>query len=412
MTLQLTRIRQQFDNERLTDVEAAVTQELERLRQALRPGARIAIAVGSRGIANLTAIVSATVAFVKAAGAEPFIVPAMGSHGGATAAGQAEMLAGLGVTAETVGAPVRSSMETVELPQGDSEMRLFMDRSAYESDGVILVNRIKPHTDYHGPYESGLAKMVVIGLGKHDQPLEIHRFGVRGMKELMPAAAKRLFATGKIIGGVAIVENACHQTMLVRALPADRIMAEEPELLAVATARMPKLPVERIDVLIIDLIGKNISGVGIDTNIIGRMGIRGEPEPDSPNIAAIIVADVTPESHGNALGIGLADVITRKLFDAIDFQAMYENVYTATFLGRAKVPVVAADAREAFKYALRSCGVLEPGRERIIRIRDTLTLDEMYVSNAVREELEARAGIEVLGQPVNLFDDTGALTAF
>ena len=412
MTQKLTKIRRQFEHEQLADVDALVTGELDCLRPALRPGARIAIAVGSRGIANLAAIVSATVGFVKAAGAQPFIVPAMGSHGGATAAGQAEMLAGLGVTAETVGAPVCSSMETVELSTGDSEMRLFMDRHAYESDGVILVNRIKPHTDYHGPYESGLAKMVVIGLGKHDQPMEIHRFGVRGMKELMPAAAKRLFATGKILGGVAIVENACHQTMLVRALPADRIMAEEPGLLASATAHMPKLPVERIDVLVIDRIGKNISGVGIDTNIIGRMGIRGEPEPDSPNIDAIVVADVTPESHGNALGIGLADVITRKLFNAIDFEAMYENAYTATFLERVKVPVVAADEREAFKYALRSCGVLEPGRERIVRIRDTLSLEELYVSDAVLEELDVGGGIEVLGQSVDLFDAAGALAPF
>jgi hypothetical protein len=410
--VKLTRIRQQFQRDRLDDVEPAVTRELACLKSALRPGLRIAIAVGSRGIANLEAIVRTTVAFVKAAGAEPFIVPAMGSHGGATAEGQAELLAALGVTEQNVGAAVISSMETVTLPQGDSQVRLFMDRHAYESDGVILINRIKPHTDYHGPYESGLVKMAVIGLGKHDQPLEIHRHGVHGLRELTPIAAEQVFATGKILGGVGIVENAYHETMLVRALPADRIMADEPQLLALATANMPKLPIDQINVLIVDWIGKNISGVGLDTNIIGRMGILGEPEPASPNIDAIVVGDVTPESHGNALGIGLAEVITKKLFDSIDFEAMYENAYTATFLNRVKVPIIAADAREALKYALRSCGVLEPAKQRVIRIRDTLSLDELYVSDAVLEELNGSTAISVLGDPSDLFDEAGALTTY
>ena len=410
--VKLTRIRQQFNREHLDNVDAALDQELQSLQSQVRRGDRIAIAAGSRGIANIASIVRTTVEFVRAAGAEPFVVPAMGSHGGATDAGQAEMLASFGITEQNVGAPVQSSVEVVELPQGDSPVRLFMDRLAHESDGVILINRIKPHTDYHGRYGSGLVKMAVIGLGKHAQALEIHRFGLRGLLELMPAAAARLFDTGKILGGVAIVENAYHQTKTVRVLRADQIMAEEPKLLAEANANMPKLPVDQLDILFIDWIGKDISGVGIDTNIIGRIGMHGVAESAGPDIKAIVVCDVTPGSHGNALGIGLAEVITKRLFDAIDFDAMYKNAYTSAFLGRANVPVVAKDDADALRYALRACGAIEPGSERIARIKNTLDLDELYVSDAVLKDLAKSDGIDRVSQPIDMLDDSGNLTEF
>ena len=411
-SLQLVKVRQRFKADRLEDVEAALRQALRRLGPVIRPKARIAVAVGSRGIADITAIVKTAVEYVREHAGEPFIVPAMGSHGGATAIGQARVLENLGVTEDAVGAPVRSSMEVVQLPCRDGAIRLFMDRYACESDGVIVINRVKPHTDYRARYESGLAKMCVIGLGKHKQALEVHRFGIRGLKELVPAAAERILATGKILAGIAVVENARHETMLVRALKAGDIMTEEPGLLDTAKANMPRLPVEKIDVLIVDRIGKDISGVGLDPDIIGRMRIRGQAEPVRPDITSIVVCDLTEESHGNALGTGLADVTTRKLFDKIDFCATYENVYTSTFLERAKIPAVAINDEEAFDCALRSCGPIPGGEQKIIRIQDTLRLDEICVSRAVLNEISGRDDIEAVSDPVDVFDTNGELVPF
>jgi hypothetical protein len=414
----LIKVRQTFERPRLPDVRAAVLQDLEQVHARLRPGASIAIAVGSRGIANLAQIVKATVDFVKECGAAPFIVPAMGSHGGGTAEGQAEVLASYGVTEANIGAPVRATMETVELTQEGSPNRVFMDRYAYESDGVILINRVKVHTDFHGRYESGLVKLSVIGLGKHRQALEIHKFGVYGLRSLIPPTAQQVLATGKILFGVAIVENAYDETMMVKALKAEAIMDEEPKLLDIARANMPSLPTERgeasrsVDVLIIDRMGKDISGAGLDPNIIGRNKIRGEPEPPSPQIKAIVVSDLTPASHGNAVGLGLADVITQQLFDNIDLSATYENAVTSTFLERGKIPVIGKDDATATAYALRSCGPIPPEELRVMRVRDTLHLGEVYVSSAILDEIKDRDDIEVIGEPVDVFDEEGMLRAF
>ncbi len=412
VNIKLIKIRQKFKSENIQDVKSALESELQRLTNVIKPGARIAVTVGSRGIANIYLIVKTTVEFLKYHGAIPFIVPAMGSHGGATASGQAEVLASYGITEENIGAPIQSSMEVVELPQGDCVNRVFMDRNAYESDGVILINRIKIHTDYHGIYESGLVKMCVIGLGKHSQALEIHRYGVYGLKELIPPTAKRIIATGKILAGIGIVENAYDETMLLRVLKAEEIMDEEPGLLAIAKANMPRLPVDEIDVLVCDRIGKNISGVGLDPNIIGRMKIRELPEPERPNIKSIVITDLTEESHGNANGMGLSDVMTKRLYEKIDFTATYENVYTSTFLERGKIPVIAETDERAFDFALRSCGLVPEGREMIVRIRDTLHLDELYVSKAVLERIINSDDIEVIGEPVEMFDKNGTLIPF
>jgi hypothetical protein len=411
-TLRLAKVRQRFERPFLSDVSLALTRELNRVGPVIHPGARIAVAVGSRGIADSAEIVKTTVGFLKKQGAVPFIIPAMGSHGGATAPGQAEVLRSYGITESYVEAPIHSSMDTVELTREGDPHRVFMDRHAYESDGVILINRVKPHTDYHGRYESGLVKMSVIGLGKHDQALEMHSFGVYGLRELIPPTAERILGTGKVICGIAIVENAYDETMLVKVLNADEIMQEEPRLLEIAKGNMPRLPVEEIDTLIVDRLGKDVSGCGIDPNIIGRILIRGEPEPESPRIKSIIVTDVTAGSHGNALGIGLADVTTRRLFDKIDFPAMYENIVTSSFLERGKIPIIAADDATAYAYARRSCGRLPPGGERVVRILDTLHLGEVYVSRAVLDEIGGRPDIEVLGEPVEVFGKGGELVPF
>jgi hypothetical protein len=404
--INLHNLRQKFDGPRIDDLESHLTGELEKFSSRIASDSSIALAVGSRGILGIDRIVQTTVRWLKRIGAKPFVVPAMGSHGGATATGQLKVLFSYGIRESIIGAPIRSSMEVVRLAS-DLPVKLFMDARASRADGIILINRIKPHTDYHGLYESGLVKMGVIGLGKHAQALEIHRFGVPGLRELIPQCAERIFGTGKILGGVAIVANAYEQPASVEALPAEAILSEEPRLLALARMLMPALPSDSIDLLVVDAMGKDISGAGMDTNIIGRINVRGEEEPDRPRIKAIFVRDLTANSHGNALGVGLADVISRRLYDKIDFEATLENAYTSSFLSRAKVPIVADSDERAIDIALRSCGAVAAGQERIMRIRDTLHLEEIYVSEKLLEELQLLSNIEIIGRTTFLVDSTG-----
>lgn len=408
----LTKIRNHFHDNSLSDVRGIIQKELMSLPGLVINGSSIAIAVGSRGIDNLQQTVSEVVDFVKQQGGYPFIIPAMGSHGGATGEGQAEVLAGYGITEFSVGAPVRSSMEVQELPPGNLNHRIFMDQKAYKSDGVILINKIKPHTDFHSTYESGLVKMAVIGLGKEDGAEAIHHYGVFGLTELIPASAAQIFSTQKILAGIALIENAFDRNMMIKAIPGNEIMKEEPKLLDIARANRPSFPVEQIGVLLIDRMGKNISGVGIDTNIIGRIKIYGQDEPASPDIKSIVVTDLTDESHGNATGVGLADVITRRLYDKIDFEKMYKNISTSSFLERGKIPFVAESDYEAMNLALRNCGNSLPGKERIIRIKDTLHLDELYVSQAILNDLSNNAQIEQVEAAENMFDKHRTLKPF
>lgn len=412
MSRQLFKIRQRFDRARLDDVGAAIRPQLAALDGAIRPGGRIAIAAGSRGIDNLALLVREVSEYVKARGAHPFVVPAMGSHGRATADGQAEILRLYGISEDTIGAPVRSSMDVVELPRGDLSFRIFMDRHVHESDGAILINRIKPHTDFHGRYESGLMKMALIGLGKLEGARAVHDFGIYGLRELIAPGATQVLSTGKILAGVGLVENAFHQTLHVEVLKADAIARGEPRLLDLAKRHMPRLPADAVDVLIVDRMGKDISGVGIDPNITGRIGVGGERNATAPRVGAMMVCDLTDQTHGNAIGVGLADVITRRLFDKIDYDATYGNVITSSFLERGKIPVVANTDRGAFDIALRSCGHVPEGRERIVRILDTLHLEQVYVSSALVEEFSDKEGIEVIGPGADLFDGAGALSPF
>jgi hypothetical protein len=408
----LSRIRQRFEHRALADPAATAREQLARLDGLISPAAQIAIAVGSRGIDNLVPIVREIVAYLDAHDARPFIIPAMGSHGGATAEGQMEVLNAYGIREQTVGAPIRASMDVVELTKGELPIDVFMDRQAFESDGVILVNRIKPHTDYHGRHESGLMKMALIGLGKRQGAEAVHRFGVFGLRELIEPGARRVLAEGKILGAVGLVEDAYHQTMTVKVLKAHEIADEEPGLLDLAKTHMPRLPVAAADVLIIDRMGKDISGVGMDPNITGRIGVDGMHDHIVPRIGAMIVCDLTEASHGNAIGVGLADVITRRLYDKIDAGPTYANVITSSFLQRGKIPVVADTDRDAYDIARRSCGVIPEGRERILRIRDTLHLEDIYVSAAVLDELRGVPSIDVVEREALLFDDAGSLMPF
>ncbi len=411
-TLMLYRISQSFPDRHLHDIEQTMRDELRHVDSDIKPGMRIAITVGSRGIANLSRIVKALVEELKSRKAIPFIIPAMGSHGGATAEGQKEVLAGYGITEKDMGVPIQASMDVVSLPPGDLPLTLYQDRIAHEADGIILLNRIKVHTDFHGEYESGLMKMSVIGLGKHAQAKAIHQYGAPGLRDLVPRAARQIIKTSQIILGIGIVENAYDQTMLIKAIPAAEIEREEPKLLSICRQNMPRLPVDSIDALIVDRIGKDISGTGMDTNIIGRMRIRGEEEPAVPDINKLIVCDLSDSAYGNAAGMGLADFTTKKLQSKINFAATYENILTSIFTERGKMPIVAETDLQAFEHAVRTWGKTKIADAFVIRMLDTLHLDTLYVSQAVYQQVKDNSGIKLLDGPHPAFTPDGQLNPF
>jgi len=408
----LNKIKNHFPENALSDVRSTIRKNLHSLKGLIKNDSSIAVAVGSRGIDNLTTVVRQVVDFIKDQGARPFIVPAMGSHGGASAKGQAEVLAGYGINEQSMGVRIKSSMKVVEFPNDGLKTRIFIDKYAHDSDGIILINKIKPHTDFHATYESGLVKMAVIGLGKERGAEAIHHFGVYGLTKLIPQVAQKIFGSNKILAGIALIENAQDKTMMIKAMKGTEILQEEPKLLEIARQNRPVFPVDKFDVLIIDRMGKNISGVGVDTNIIGRLKIYGQKEPISPDIKSIVIADITDESHGNATGIGLADIITRRLFDKIDFSATYKNIATSSFLDRAKIPFVAENDLDALELALRNSGQPDAGRERIIRIQDTLHLDEIFVSDPILSDIKQNPQIEILKQNVDLFDHRMHFSSF
>ena len=402
-------IKQKFDEVHVTDIKKTVREQLNAIKVEIKPGANIAVAAGSRGIADIAVIVKQITDWVKEKGAHPFIVPAMGSHGGATAEGQTEVLKDLGITEQYVDAPIRSSMEVVELYSNSNRYKLYMDRFAFKSDGVIVVNRIKMHTDFRGKTESGLLKMCVIGLGKHKQDAEMHKYGITGLRDLIPQAARDILKIGKILFGVGIVENAYDKTAVIKAVMPGEMEQEEIRLLDMSKKMMPSLPIKEADVLIVDQMGKDISGTGMDTNIIGRLRVIGEAEFTEPDIKRIIVTDLTEASHGNALGVGLADFITKKLFSKIDLRTTYENILTSTFLERGKIPIIAENEREALEYAFKTCPITTPEKARIIRIKNTLELHHLYISPSVLEHVRNDPQIEVCGDFVDIFDNSGEL---
>ncbi len=397
MEVKMIKIRQVFNKEYIKDIEGLISNEIDSLNLHIRKGQRIAITAGSRGIDRIPVILKAVAQKVKEAGGKPFLIPAMGSHGGATAEGQVKILEELGITADSVGVPIRSSMEVVKIGHIElsssynndiKELPVVLDKNAYESDGIIVVNRVKPHTSFRGDFESGIMKMVAVGLGKKVQAENIHSYGTRGLKEYIAPVTRKVLETGKIIAGIGIVENSCDKAMEIRAFLPQDIESGEKELLQKARKSMPGLPVNNLDVLIVESMGKNISGTGMDTNVIGRLKIHGESEPDKPSIRIIAVLDLTPETKGNAYGIGLADITTKKLVEKIDYQTSYTNAMTSTFTERVKIPIIAEDETEAFELSVRASGVRDPGKLRAVRIRNTLELEEIWVSPAVYNEVK------------------------
>ncbi len=411
----LVKVRQDFPRPRVGDVGEALREQCGRgeIRSRIEPGMQVAITAGSRGISGIDDILRSLVRILKDVGAKPFIIPAMGSHGGATAEGQVEILESLGVTEESVGAEIRSSMEVIELGETESGVPVFMDRIASEADGIIIVGRIKKHTDFRSEIESGLLKMSAIGLGKHAQALALHAHGVKGIKDYMVEAGKMVFSSGKVLFGVGIVENAYEETAMIEAIPPERVVEREAELLRESARLMPKLPVSDIDVLFVDELGKNFSGTGMDTNVIGRFRIPGVEEPESPRVKYLIVSDVSEAAHGNALGIGLADLTTRRLFEKINYEAMNANVLTSTFLERAKIPMVLESDREALEAAMRCNWGVEPEDTRFVRIPNTLHLRYLYLSENLLEEALANGNVEVVEEAAEVeFDEAGYFTSF
>ena len=411
----VVKVRQTFPRPRLEDVEGTVRDQLRRdeISSAVRPGMSVAVTAGSRGIARIDEILRAVIGGLKEMGAEPFVVPAMGSHGGATAEGQVEILASLGVTEEACGAPIRSSMETVEIGETARGVPVFMDKIASQADGVVVVNRIKAHTDFRAEVESGLLKMASIGLGKHAQALALHGYGVEGIRDFMVEVGEEVMASGHVLFGVGIVENAYDEPATIEAIPTREIPGRERELLREYMGMMPVLPITDIDILYVDALGKNYSGTGMDTNVIGRFRILGVDEPEKPNVRYLIVGDVSEESHGNALGVGLADLTTERLVGQIDRNAMNANVITSTFVERAKVPMVLSDDREAMGTAVRCNWGVPPGETRFVRIQNTLHLEHLYVSENLVEEALANSDAEVVSGPEPLrFGADGSIQEF
>jgi lactate racemase-like protein len=411
----VVKVRQDFPRPRVEDVGEALREQCgrEEIKSRIEAGMEVAITAGSRGISGIDDILRSLVRILKDAGARPFIIPAMGSHGGATAEGQVEILESLGVTEESVGAEIRSSMEVVELGETESGVPVFMDRIASEADGIIVVGRIKKHTDFRSEIESGLLKMSAIGLGKHAQALALHAHGVKGIKDYMVEAGKMVFASGKVLFGVGIVENAYEETAMIEAIPPERVVEREAELLRESARLMPKLPVSDIDVLCVDELGKNFSGTGMDTNVIGRFRIPGVEEPESPRVKYLIVSDVSEAAHGNALGVGLADLTTKRLFEKINYEAMNQNVLTSTFLERAKIPMILQSDREALEAAMRCNWGVEPEDTRFVRIPNTLHLRYLYLSENLLEEALANGNVEVVEDAAEAeFDEAGYFTSF
>jgi hypothetical protein len=406
----MVRIRQKFD---AAAIERPAEDLLSKLAapggiNQIQPGQHVAIAVGSRGIANIALFAKTVVDAVKKAGAHPFLVPCMGSHGGATAEGQTEVLRHLGISEETIGAPIRSSMEVVKLAELPNGLPIYADQYAAKADAIIVINRVKPHTAFRGPIESGIMKMIAIGLGKQKGAEACHQLGFKYMAEHVPAMARIMLDKLPIVFGVALVENAYDETCLIEVLPAAEIEQKEPRLLEIAKSRLPKIFFEQIDVLVIDYIGKNISGDGADPNITGRY-----PTPyahGGPDVTKMVVLDLTYETKGNANGVGAADFTTKRVADHTDYEATYANGLTSTVCTPTKMATAMENDYYAIKAAVKTCNILDYTKCRMVRLKDTLHLGEIEISESMLEEAKRHADIEIVSEPYELqFDNEGNL---
>ena len=389
----MLQVRQNFVDDSIDDVASQVSAVMaqEKFSALVHPGQKIAVAVGSRMIDRIQIIVKQLVEELKKLGAEPFIVTAMGSHGGGTAEGCRQILADFEITEESVGAPIKSDMDVVKLGTTEGGIDVYMDKNAYEADMTILVNRIKPHTEFTGRYESGICKLSTIGLGRHVGCTSLHKGGTLNFSTIIPQAAKVVFDKGNIGFAIGIVENAYDRVKLIEGMTRDEVFDREPELLKIAKASMPSIGIPEIDILVIEEIGKDISGFGMDPNIVGLIGPKAE-EPSVPKIGKVIVLRLSEKSHGNACGIGLADLTTREVYDKIDFESTYANSFACdgSFgYWTEYIPIVMSDEQEAIAGAVKMLRMTEPETCRIVKIKNTLNLREMEVSETLKAYLEA-----------------------
>ncbi len=398
--------RQTFPRETIApeDIPAVVEREIAQphISEKIKPGMSIAITAGSRGIRNVDIITKAVVDAVKARGAHPFIVPAMGSHGGATAEGQKNMLAGFGITEEAMGCPIKSSMEVVELGQSSRGKRVVLDKNAYESDGIIVSCRLKPHNAFRGTHESGPCKMMTVGLGKQVGAQTVHSDGMGNIAKNIPTMAEVVLEKAPILFAIPCIENAYDETYKIEAILPESILEREAELLEVAKANMPSLIVGEGDVLVVHEVGKNYSGTGVDPNITGTFST--EYAHGGIQVQRTAFLNLSEISHGNALGCGLASAITAKIFDEMDIEQMYPNCLTSTVLKSACIPCVVATDKEAIQLCIRTCNGIEGKPVRMVYIANSLHIDQIMLSEAYYDDVKAGkyAGVEALDEPAPL----------
>jgi len=401
----VVRVRQGFDKTRLEDPCGAVSRNLqELLGGTLAPGSRVAITAGSRGINNLVGMTRAAADAVKSKGGRPFIVPSMGSHGGATGEGQQSLLADLGISERTMGCPVVSSMEVEQIGRTPIGTPVYLDRNALRADGIVVINRIKPHTAFHGEIESGLCKMLAVGLGKHRGAQQMH---AAGLGAAIVETARVILAKAPVLAGVAVLENALDETAEIHVVPPGQFEETDRALLTRAWKVLPRVPLDPLDVLVVDEMGKNISGTGMDVNVVGigpRVG--GKMEMGHPVVSTLVVLGLTPETHGNANGVGLADITTRRLVGSIDYTSTYTNVLTTRLWSAGRLPVIMETDREAIETAV---GEVPPDQVRLVRIKNTLHLEELEISEALLPRAK-EVGLTVVAGPRSLeFDGTGRI---
>lgn len=406
----LERIRmacvvQRLYRRRVSKVEEEVVRQLQRLNLSDRlKGKRIAITAGSRGIASIPEIIKGVVTFVRSCGGDPFVFPAMGSHGGATAEGQAAILRDYGITEEAIGAPILATMEVERIGDADG-IPVYTDKFAANADGIIVVNRIKHHTDFSGPHESGLMKMMAVGMGKRQGADIAHTYKAWSLRHYIPPMAREVLRQLPIVAGLAVLENSYHEVAHLVALLPEEIESQERRWLRFWKRIRPKIPFNHLDVLIVEQMGKNISGTGMDTKVIGRMMVTGEHELKHPMPRVIVVLDLTDESHGNAAGLGLADITTQRLISKVNWHDTHVNVFTSGFIERDRIPVVAENERQALEWALEIAKVRDPEKARIVRIRDTNTLGVLYISQGLWEEAAKQRHLQILREEPLAFDD-------
>lgn len=410
----MLRLRQKFDCPRVDDIPGEVERQLASLRldQKVRPGQSVAITVGSRGIANIAPITKAIVEHFQRLKTVPFIVPAMGSHGGGTAEGQRAIVEGYGITEEYVGCEIRASMETVIVDQTPQGIPVHFDKHAFGADHVVVAGRIKPHTNFVGEIESGLHKMMLIGLGKHAGAKIYHRAIMDySWLEIVMAVGESVLRKCKVLCGLGIVENAFDETALLAAVPPQDFLQREKELLVLAKEWMPRLPFRKVDLLVIDEIGKNISGSGMDTNVVGRKyNDHRATEKDNVAVKTIFVRGLTEATHGNACGLGMAEFTNQRTIDAVDRRITAINSITGGHAPAAALPIAYPSDREVLENALPTIGLTEPENARLIQIPNTLQLAEVLVSEAFLPEIEGRSDLEIV-EPIQEmeFDDEGNL---